>query len=155
MQKRKKVWEKKRPIAVTIVAWGIVVLFLIRLAQVVEGLLRMNVLENGLTAPLNSGTTLTPLGLALLRSAAYLTLSLMGMVVLIGFLRLHRWAWVLLMAWTGISLGISLIDYFYSHPNYLVMASNTIIAFALNQTDVQRIFRIRVAKGETLDQLLV
>jgi hypothetical protein len=155
MQKRKKVWEKKRPIAVTIVAWGIVVLFLIRLAQVFEALLRMHVLESGLTAPLYAGMTLTPLGLVLLRSAAYLALSLMGIVVLIGFLRLHRWAWVLLMAWTGISLGISLMDYFYSHPNYLVMASNTIIAVALNQTDVQRIFRIRVAEGETLDQLLV
>ena len=38
MQKRRKVWTKKRPIAVTIVAWGIVVLFLIRLYQVFQPL---------------------------------------------------------------------------------------------------------------------
>ncbi len=63
--------------------------------------------------------------------------------MLIGFLRLRRWSWVLLMAWTGISLVISLVDYFYSHPNYAVMASNVIIAFALNLPDVQRIFGIR------------
>jgi hypothetical protein len=148
MQKRKKVWTKKRPIAVTIVAWGIVVLFLIRLYQVFEPLLRMHVFETGLTAPLILGARLTPLGQAVFTSGSYLILSLIGIVVLIGFLRLHRWAWVLLMAWTGVSLTISLIDYFYSHPNYLVMASNIIIAIALSQADVQRIFRIRTDQGE-------
>jgi hypothetical protein len=148
MQKRRKVWTKKRPIAVTIVAWGIVVLFLIRLYQVFEPLLRMHVFETGLTAPLILGAGLTPLGRAVFTSGSYLILSLIGIVVLIGFLRLHRWAWVLLMGWTGVSLTISLIDYFYSHPNYLVMASNIIIAIALSQADVQRIFRIRTDQGE-------
>ena len=148
MQKRRKVWTKKRPIAVTIVAWGIVVLFLIRLYQVFEPLLRMHIIETGITAPLILGTQLTPLGQAVLTSGFYLVLSLIGIIVLIGFLRLHRWAWVLLMAWTGISLTITLIDYFYSRPNFLVMASNIIIAFALNQSDVLRIFRIRMDEGE-------
>ncbi len=153
MQKRKKVWTKKRPIAVTTVAWGIVLLFLIRLYQVIEPLLRMHVLENGFAGPLMRGMRLTPLGAAIFWSGIYLVLSLIGVVVLIGFLRLHRWAWVLLMAWTGISLAISLINYFYSRPNYLVMASNTIIAIALNQADVQRIFRIRMDQGEHLDSI--
>ncbi len=144
MQKRKKVWTKKRPIAVTIVAWGIVVLFLTRLYQVIDPLIRMQVFQNGFTTPLIVGLRLTPLGRAVVTSGSYLILSLIGIVVLIGFLSLHRWAWVLLMAWTGVSLTITLINYFYSHPNYLVMASNTIIIFALNQADVQRIFRIRM-----------
>ena len=148
MQKRRKVWTKKRPIAVTIVAWGIFVLFLIRLYQVFEPLFRMRVFETGLTSPLISGARLIPLGWAILTSGSYLVLSIIGIVVLIGFLRLHRWAWVLLMAWTGVSLAITLIDYFYSRPNYLVMASNVIIAFALSQADVQRIFRIRMDQGE-------
>ena len=73
---------------------------------------------------------------------------LIGIIVLIGFLRLQRWAWVLLMAWTGISLCITLINYFYSRPNYLVMASDVIIAVALSQSDVQRIFRIRTEPDE-------
>ena len=64
-------------------------------------------------------------------------------MVLIAFLRLRRWSWILLMTWTGISLAISLVDYFYSRPNYAVMASNVVIAFALNIADVQRIFGIR------------
>jgi hypothetical protein len=148
MQKRKKVWTKKRPIAVTIVAWGIVLLFLIRLYQVIEPLIRMHVIENGLSAPLIVGTSLTMLGRAVLTSGSYLILSLIGIVVLFGFLHLHRWAWVVLMAWTGVSLMITLINYFYSRPNYLVMASNIIIAVALSQADVQRIFHIRMDQGE-------
>jgi hypothetical protein len=151
MQKRKKVWTRKRPITVTIVAWAIVLLFIVRLVQVFEPLIRMHVIENGLSAPLILGTGLTPLGWAVLTSASYLILSLVGIIVLIGFLRLHRWSWVVLMAWTGVSLSITLVDYFYSRPNYIVMASNIIIAFALNQADVQRIFHIRMDQGEHID----
>lgn len=150
MPRRKKSDKKKRPIAVTVIALAIVVLFLIRLYQVFEPLIRNQVFLNGITAPLSSGWQLTALGDAFLSSATYLLLSLTGIVVLVGFLRLHRWSWVLLMAWTGVSLIISLVDYFYSHPNYAVMASNVIIAFALNITDVQRIFGIRSDDGSSL-----
>jgi hypothetical protein len=143
MPKRKKSDKKKSPIAVTVIALAIVLLFLIRLYQVFEPLIRNKVFLNGISGPLFDGWKLTALGNIILSSAAYLVLSLAGIVVLIGFLRLHRWSWVLLMAWTGVSLVISLVDYFYSRPNYAVMASNVIIAFALNITDVQRIFGIR------------
>jgi roadblock/LC7 domain-containing protein len=148
MEKRRKVWTRKQPIAVTIVAWGIVILFLVRLFQVLEPLVRMHVLEHGIKAPLMDGARLTAFGAAILTSAAYLAASIVGIVVLVGFLRLHRWAWVLLMAWTGASLLIGLVEYFYSRPNYLVMASNTVIAVALNQVEVQRIFQIRIASGD-------
>ncbi len=143
MAKRKKSDRKKRPIAVSVIAAAIVALFLIRLYQVIEPLIRNQVFINGITGPLFAGFKWTALGSAILSSATYLVLSVAGIVVLIGFLRLRRWSWVLLMAWTGVSLTISLVDYFYSHANYLVMASNVIIAFALNITDVQRIFGIR------------
>jgi hypothetical protein len=129
---------------------AIVVLFLIRLYQVYEPLILNNVFQNGITAPLFNGWQLTVLGGVILSSATYLVLSLAGIFVLIGFLGLRRWSWVLLMAWTGVSLIISLVDYFYSHPNYVVMASNVIIAFALNITDVQRIFGIRRDDGSHL-----
>ncbi len=147
MTKRKKSNKKKRPIAVTVIAAAIVVLFLIRLYQVYEPLIRNNVFRNGISGPLFIGWKLTALGSAILSSATYLVLSLAGILVLIGFLRLHRWSWVLLMAWTGVSLTISLVEYFYSNPNYAVMASNVIIAFALNINDVQRIFGIRRDDG--------
>jgi hypothetical protein len=147
MQKRKKIWSKHPP-AVTVVAWGIVLLFLIRLYQVFEPLVRLQIINTGINEPLILGNNLTDLGQVVLLSGIYLVLSILGIIVLIGFLRLHRWAWVVLMAWTGVSLAITLINFFYSRPNYLVMASNTIIAFALNQPEVQRIFRIRTDQGE-------
>ena len=143
MVKRKKSDKKKRPIAVTVIAVAIVVLFIIRLVQVFEPLIQQQVFTNGFAGPMIIGWNLTALGDAYLSSVTYLVLSLAGIVVLIGFLRLHSWSWVLLMSWTGVSLIISLVDYFYSHPNYAVMASNVIIAFALNIPDVQRIYGIR------------
>jgi len=151
MPRRQKSDKKKSPIAVSVIAGAIVVLFLIRLYQVYEPLIRQNFFQAGITGPLFSGWSLTPLGSDLLSGSTYLVLSLAGIFVLIGFLRLHRWSWVLLMAWTGISLVISLVDYFYSHANYAVMASNVIIAFALNIPDVQRMFGIRKdSDGTTL-----
>src|SRR5512140_2776461 len=148
LRERKKVWQRKRPIAVTVVGWGIVLLFLIRLYQVFQPLLQTGLLENGIHGPLTQGFRLTPLGASVIVSASYLLQALVGIVVVIGFLRLHRWAWVVMMAWTGLSLCITLIDYFYSRPNYLVMASDVIIAVALSQSDVQRIFQVRMDPNE-------
>jgi len=143
MPRRNKSNKKKRPIAVSVIAVAIVVLFLLRLYQVYEPLIRQNVFRQGVTGALFTGWSLTALGRDLLSSVIYLLLSLAGVFVLVGFLRLRTWSWVLLMAWTGLSLVISLVDYFYSQPNYAVMASNVIIAFALNIPDVQRVFGIR------------
>jgi hypothetical protein len=151
MQKRKKTWTK-RPPAVSAVAWAIVILFFIRLYQVLEPLRELGVFEHGISGPLFVAGHLTFLGNAIISSGSYLALSLAGLVILIAFLRMHRWSWVVLMAWTAISLTITLINYFYSQPNYLVMASNTLIAIALNQADVQRIFGIRTDEGEYLQQ---
>lgn len=150
MAKRKKSDKRKRPIAVSVIAVAIVVLFLIRLVQFFTPLLSENVFTSGIAGPIFTGWRLTKMGSTLLSSASYLILSLAGIVTLIGFLRLHRWSWVLLMAWTGVSLIISLGDYFYSHANYVVMASNVIIAFALNIPDVQRMFGVRRENGSSL-----
>jgi len=154
MLSRKRVRGDKRPIAVTIVAAGIVVLFLVRLFQVFEPLVRMEIIGHGLeiNGPLAVGMHLTLLGQTLVTSAVYLVLSVAGLIVLIGFLRLRQWAWVMLMAWTGFSLAISLFNYFYTHANYVVMASNTIIALALNQAEVRRIFGIRTSDVEPIAQ---
>jgi len=149
MPRRKKSNKTKQPVAVTVIAVAIVLLFLIRLYQVFEPLLREQVFVNGINGPLVIGWTPTALGSALASSIGYAILSLLGIIVLIGFLRLRRWAWVTLMAWTGISLVISLVDYLYTAPNYAVMASNVIIAFALNIPDVQKIFGLRQGDDES------
>ena len=150
MAKRKKSDKKKRPIAIIVIAIAITVLFLIRLYEVFTPLIREKVFDNGIMGPFLTGWRLTDMGNALLSSITYLILSVAGIVALIGFLRLRRWSWVLLMAWTGLSLVISVVDYFYSHANYVVMASNVIIAFALNIGDVQAIFNIRSCNGSSL-----
>ncbi len=141
----------KRPMAVTLIAWAIFILFLVRLYQAIEPLLNSRIFETGLTGPLFNSLRLTPLGSALLTSTVYSLLSLSGIIVLVGFLRMKRWSWIVLMVWTAISLTVSLLGYFYGRPNYIVMASDTLIALALNQADVQRIFRIRTDPGERLD----
>lgn len=143
--------RQKRPIAVTLIAWAIFILFLVRLYQAIEPLRDSGIFETGLTGPLFDGLRLTPLGSALFTSTVYSLLSLSGIIVLVGFLRMKRWSWIVLMVWTAISLTITLLDYFYDQPNYIVMASDTFIALALNQADVQRIFRIRTDPGERLD----
>jgi len=150
MTKRKKSNRKERPIAVTVIAASIAVLFVIHLYQFAEPLIQQQVFVNGISGPLFSGGALTALGNAILSSATYFMLSVAGIVVLSGFLRIHRWSWVILMAWTGVSLLISLVGYFYGQPNYGVMASDMILAFALNQADVQRIFKIRKDEGESI-----
>ena len=143
--------RRKRPVAVTIVAWTILVMFFVRLYQVFEPMVLTGVLEHGITHPLFENGWLTEFGIAMLTSATYAVLSLSGIVVLIGFLRMKKWSWVVLMAWTAMSLTITLFDYFYHDANYIIMASDTIVAFALNQADVQRIFGIRTDPGERLD----
>ncbi len=143
--------QRKRPVAVTIVAWTILVMFFVRLYQVFEPLFLEGVFENGINEPLFANGWLTSMGMAMLTSASYAILSLTGIIVLIGFLRMKRWSWVVLIVWTGISLTITLFDYFYNEANYIIMASDTIVAFALNQADVQRIFGIRMDTGERLD----
>jgi hypothetical protein len=143
MAKRKKSDKRKMPITVSVIAVAFIVLFLIRLYQFFEPLIRNDFFNSGIPSPLFEGWKVTDLGNAFISSAAYLLLSLAGIVVLIGFLRIKRWSWVLLMCWTGASLIISLVDYFYTRPNYAVMVSNVIIAFALNMNDIQRMFGIR------------
>jgi hypothetical protein len=136
--------RKKRPLAITLIAWAIFVLFLVRLYQAIEPLLEAGIFQNGLSGPLlNENLRLTTLGGTLAMSAPYAFLSLSGLIVLIGFLRMKRWSWIVLMVWTTISLTVSLLGYFYDQPNYIVMASDTIIALSLNQTNVQQIFKIR------------
>jgi hypothetical protein len=147
----KKTKGRKRPIAVTVISATIVVLFAVRLYQVLRPLYDVGVFRSGLAGPFITASGLTVAGQALLESIFYFALAIGLVVVLVGFLRMRRWSWVLLMVWIGISLVTGLVDYFYlSHPNYIIMASDVIIAFALIQADVQRIFGIRTDIGESL-----
>lgn len=133
----------KTPIAISIIAWAIFILFVVRLYQAVMPLWQLQLFQTGRLPGLFANGWLTQSGSLMLTGLIYAFLSLSGIIVLIGFLRVKRWSWVVLMVWTAVSLTTTLLDYLYQEPNYIVMASDTIIAFALNQADVLRIFGIR------------
>src|SRR5512137_152831 len=99
MFKRKKTKGKKRPIAVTVISMAIVVLFIVRLYQVFRPLVEMGVFRNGLAGPFYTSAGLTESGQALLESIFYFILAFGLVIVLIGFLRMRRWSWVMLMTW--------------------------------------------------------
>ncbi len=151
MVRKQKGNRKKRPIAVTVIASAIVVLFIVRLYQVFKPLFDMGVFQLGMIGPLYDSGGLTEMGRALLDSVFYFILAIGLVIVLIGFLRMRRWSWVVLMSWVGFSMVVGLVDYFYfEQPNYAIMASDVVIAFALSQAEVQRIFGIRMDIGESL-----
>jgi hypothetical protein len=151
MPKKKKVSGAKRPVAVTVTALVIVVLFFVRIYQAVKPLVEAETLQTAISIPFFINGTLTTHGRMVFQSLLFLVLAIGLIVVLFAFLRMRRWSWVLMMAWVGFSMVVSLVDYFYfSEPNYMIMASDVIIAFALSQGDVQRIFGIRSDTGESI-----
>ena len=46
-------------------------------------------------------------------SIFYFILAIGLVIVLIGFLRMRRWSWVMLMSWVGFSMVVGLVEYFY------------------------------------------
>jgi len=151
MGKKRNKLREKRPIAVTVIAIVIVLLFFVRIFQSIKPLIEEAVLRNIYTASIFMDGVLTPHGQAVFKSLLYLILAIGLIIVLLGFLKMRRWSWVFLMAWVGFSMVVGLEDYFFfGEPNYVIMTSDVIIAFALSQADVQRIFRIRSDTGENI-----
>ena len=152
MFKRRRTKGKKRPIAVTVIGTAIVVLFVVRLYQVFKPLYGAGLLQGEFIGqPLFASMTFTEAGKAMLEGIFYFSLAVGLVVVLIGFLRMHRWSWVMLISWVCISMVVGLVDYFYfGDPNYVIMASDVVITFALVQADVARIFGVRTDVGEDL-----
>lgn len=61
-------------------------------------------------------------------------------VLILGLWLLQRWAWLLLMISTGVTLTYALVRYFNGSPDYLSMLINVAVAFYLNDNSVQRAF---------------
>lgn len=64
-----------------------------------------------------------------------------ALALALGLWRLYRWAWTLMMLWTGLLLALDLIGYLQGHPAYSTMLISVIIVFYLNQREVQDAFR--------------
>lgn len=65
------------------------------------------------------------------------------MVVIIGLWLLQRWAWLVVMISTGITLTFALWRYFEGSPDYLGMLINVAVVFYLNDRSVQRAYARR------------
>lgn len=64
-------------------------------------------------------------------------------VMIAGLWLLQRWAWLLLMISTGVTLTFALVRYFEGDPDYVSMLINVAVAFYLNDNSVQRAFSRR------------
>lgn len=57
-----------------------------------------------------------------------------------GMWRMQRWAWLVVMIFTGVNLAFTLVRYFRGDPDYLSMLILVAITFYLNDRDVQRAY---------------
>lgn len=73
---------------------------------------------------------------------------LIWVLIIAGLWLLQRWAWLLLMIVTGITLTYSLYRYFAGNPDYASMIINMAVAFYLNDHSVQRAFARREQQAE-------
>jgi hypothetical protein len=71
----------------------------------------------------------------------YLTASsALAAVVLVGFIRLRRWAWTMFMVWAMFNLTIQLARYYLGNPNFFGMLVNSSVVFILNLHEVRKMF---------------
>ncbi len=80
----------------------------------------------------------------LLLTVAHGVIILVWVVIIIGMWFMRRWAWLLLMVFTGLTLTYALFRYFEGDADYFGMLTNVAIAFYLNDHNVQRAYARRV-----------
>jgi hypothetical protein len=153
---KKRNHHKKQPIAVTIIALLLVGEVLLRLYWVGRAALGLDLLGRGFPWPLWEAGGLNAAGVELGVAGFRLLWALVGLAVLIGLLRMRRWSWVALVVWVGFSLALGLLHYSYrgswafAPSDFAVLAADMLLAFALNQSDVQRIYGIRRDDAEPI-----
>ncbi len=70
-------------------------------------------------------------------------------LLIIGLWLLQRWAWLLVMIFTGVTLIFALIRYFEGNPDYIGMLVNVAVALYLNDRSVQRAYMRRQPGGSS------
>jgi hypothetical protein len=74
-----------------------------------------------------------------------LVLALATLVTAVALLRMHRWAWSVLMTLAALGLTSGLVGHFSGRDTYGNMLLYTALAFALNRAVIQEAFGIRRA----------
>jgi hypothetical protein len=139
--------------------FGVYVVVFMLLLGVITAVLEIFRIQTGLEGVLASADAmlrdrsgLVPLASRLFTNPAILTVVhiviIVAWVILIfGMWFLRRWAWLLVMIFTGVALTFALVRYFEGDPDYYGMLINVAVAFYLNDRSVQRAYARRNAGG--------
>jgi hypothetical protein len=119
--------------------FGVKVIIVLQIISIFGLLLALIALWVGPEVQLDIWTNYGP-GLEVPVSVVGVTVVVLQLVILIGFIRLRRWAWYLVIVLAGVSLAVNLWRYFAGLPDYLSMVTNVLTVLYLNQREVQQAF---------------
>jgi hypothetical protein len=137
--------------------FGVYVIVFILLLGVIAALLEIFRIQTGLEGVwasadevLRDRSGLVPLASRLFTDPAiltvvHITIIVVWALVILGMWFLRRWAWLLVMVFTGVTLTFALVRYFEGDPDYLGMLTNVAVAFYLNDRSVQRAYARRTS----------
>ena len=140
----------KRPIAVTLIGALLILISGFYIVQAVAGLSFSGAIQSALSNALNTQGTLTLQAQTMLENVLDFVRGAVAVIIMIGFFRLRRWAWVAAMAWSALGLLNQLFRVFSGTPAYFWMLLEVIAIFALIQADVQKIFGIKREEHDPL-----
>lgn len=80
-----------------------------------------------------------------LQTAISIAATVFVVLLIVGLLRLNRWALIITTILTGVSLAFGLWLYVQEQPQYVNMFAATLIAFYLHQREVQDAFNPQAA----------
>ncbi len=86
-------------------------------------------------------------------AAVDLALGVLALAIGRGAFRMARWSWAAFMTWAVIGLTHQLLrHFFYTDPNYVVMAVDAVTVIALTPLDIQIAFGVRPPPKLVLDR---
>lgn len=139
--------SRKRPVAVTILAW---VLLLGSLLSIIVGALSIFsyvvLSEGGEIVVFDEDIgeeALTDEGELLLEGIWYSFVGVGQLIITIGFWREKRWAWVAAMSWQALKLLVDVTNGLIGNPEVIALSVSILLVLLLNQSDVRRVFGIR------------
>jgi uncharacterized membrane protein (DUF2068 family) len=119
---------RKRPFGL----YAIMVLLVLRILSILADIFRMQLDLHALTvAQLENPLWTDAVGWVLVAVLA---------IVVVELWFLKRWAWVTTMILVGLGLAFGIWQHFHGIPSYIVLLTNLVTVFYLNQRDVQRAF---------------
>jgi hypothetical protein len=140
----------KRPMAVNLIGALLVLIAISYIAQAVAGLSYQDLISSALSNVLTTQGSLTPQAQTALENVLDLLRGGVALIVMVGFFRLRRWAWVTAVAWSALGLLNQLFRVFSGEPTYFWMLLEVVAIFALTQVDVQKTFGIKRDEHDTL-----